>query len=156
MSAFNPLRQVLYVEDQPINVLLMEALFRQRPELRLMVATSCSEACALAPRIQPELLLLDLRLPDGNGHELLSHLRQQAGWCRLGAIAVTAEPGIDPRATNFDEVWHKPLDFPLARRRLDKWLPPPPSAEAARHAKVSRLARFSTMDSPPGLHSLPA
>jgi hypothetical protein len=86
---------------------------------------------------------------------LLRHLRQQAGWCRLGASAVTAEPDIDPHATNFDEVWRKPLDFPLARRRLDKWLPPP-SAEAARQAKRSRHARFSTMDSPAGLHSLPA
>jgi CheY-like chemotaxis protein len=134
MTASPPVRQVLYVEDQPVNVMLMEAVFEQRPDLRLVVATDCTEARALAPRIRPELLLLDLRLPDGNGHELLPQLRQRPGWSQLGAIAVTAEPEIEPHATGFDELWPKPLDLDLVRRRLDSWLP------RARHAHVDVAA----------------
>ena len=86
MPAPQPVRQVLYVEDQPVNVMLMQAVFEQRPELQLVVATTCAEARALAARIRPELLLLDLRLPDGNGHELLPQLRQRPGWSRLTAL----------------------------------------------------------------------
>jgi CheY-like chemotaxis protein len=115
--------QVLYVEDEPTNVFLMQALFRLRPHLDLVAAADGAEALAMAPSIRPALLLLDLRLPDCWGNELLPILRQRFHWRHVPAVAVTAEDGFDGASSGFIETWHKPLDLQFVMRRLDRWLP---------------------------------
>jgi CheY-like chemotaxis protein len=113
---------VLYVEDEPVNVMLMRVLFERRPHLRLEVAMSFQEAERLALLLQPVLLLLDLRLPDGHGAALLMRLRERPGWEALPAVAVTAETDFDPRGTGFLEVWRKPLNTSRLLDRLDELL----------------------------------
>jgi CheY-like chemotaxis protein len=122
MSA--PRRQVLYIEDEPLNAELMRALFDQRPHLELVVAVDGAQAFALAPTIQPVLLLVDLRLPDCLGSELLPLLRLRFGWRQVPAVAVTAEHGFGGGSGGFVEVWHKPMDLGHVLQRLDEWLPP--------------------------------
>src|SRR5689334_16673186 len=94
-------REVLYVEDHPTNVQLMRAIFKRRPQLKLVVAFDGGEALTLAARMEPALLLLDLRLPDCHGVQLLHELRQREGWDAIPAIAVTAEPGFRMQDTGF-------------------------------------------------------
>jgi CheY-like chemotaxis protein len=118
------LRSVLYVEDDPVNALLMLALFERRPDLRLQVAPTCAEALRCARARLPALLLLDLRLPDGHGGDLLGQLRALPGLRHVRAVAVTAEdlPGLNLR--DFDDFWPKPLPLPRVLEQLDHWLPP--------------------------------
>lgn len=117
------LRTVLYAEDNDINVLLMQALFQRRPDLRLQVATTCVEALGMAGLVYPALLLLDLQLPDGHGCNLLPQLRALPGLARVRAVAVTTEAL--PRHTRhgFDDLWNKPLQLSHVLARLDHWLP---------------------------------
>ena len=82
---------VLYVEDNAVNVLIMEALFERRPGLRLVVACTLAEALEQACDLYPVWLLLDLRLPDGDGRALLPMLRRIPGCETALAVAVTAE-----------------------------------------------------------------
>jgi CheY-like chemotaxis protein len=110
---------VLYVEDEPVNVLLMRLLFERRPQLRLEVATSGQQALTLSRQLRPVLLLLDLRLPDCFGVELLALLRREPGWQDLPAVAVTTEPGFEAAGSDFLEVWRKPMDLQRALARLD-------------------------------------
>ncbi|MEK8029433.1 response regulator [Ideonella sp. DXS29W] len=117
--------QVLYVEDEPTNALLMQALFRLRPHLDLVVASSGSEAAALAANIRPALLMLDMRLPDVWGSDLLPELRRRYHWRQVPAVAVTAERHFDGRRCGFVETWYKPLDLQRVLQRLDQWLPDP-------------------------------
>ncbi|MDQ2780733.1 MAG: response regulator, partial [Pseudomonadota bacterium] len=98
----------LYVEDEPINVMLMQALFERRPQWELVIATTGDEARRLPADLVPDLLMLDLRLPDCHGTELLPELRRRPGWHIPPAVAVTAEYGFQPDGTGFDEVWAKP------------------------------------------------
>jgi CheY-like chemotaxis protein len=121
---------VLYVEDHPVNVLLMQTVFELRPELDLRIAIDGASAMALAPSLQPALLLLDLRLPDCHGTELLERLRALPGWERVPAIAVTAEAEFMPTGTSFSDVWHKPLRVPTLLTRLDRVLAPRPRGDA--------------------------
>ena len=51
---------VLYVEDSPLNVIVMEAMFEQRRDLRLHVAEAGMPAWRLSAQLQPSLLLIDL------------------------------------------------------------------------------------------------
>ena len=113
---------VLYVEDHPVNVLLMQALFAKRPRATLAVATT-GEAGLQAARAQaPDLLLLDLRLPDCHGSELLQRLRQIPELAAVPAVAVTAEDTHALGPADFVEVWHKPMDLNAALWRLDRLL----------------------------------
>lgn len=110
---------VLYVEDYPANVVLMEALFLQRPWLALVVATTGEEALTLARGLNPVLLLLDLHLPDCHGSELLHGLRKLPGCEGPPAVAVTAEQHFQIEGTGFSELWTKPLDLLGTLARLD-------------------------------------
>jgi CheY-like chemotaxis protein len=113
---------VLYVEDEAVNVLLMRMLFERRPQLCLEVATTGQQALAMAKRLHPALLLLDLRLPDCFGAELLTLLRREPGWQELPAIAVTAETGFVAEGSGFLEVWRKPMNLAFATARIDQLL----------------------------------
>ena len=117
---------VLYVEDHPVNVLLMQSVFELRPELELVIAVDGASAMAMATAAtrNPSLLLLDLRLPDCHGTQLLEQLRTLPGWERVPAIAVTAEAEFMPAGTSFSDVWHKPLRLPTLLARLDRVLAP--------------------------------
>lgn len=114
-------RTVLYVEDHPVNVLLMQAMFTKRPELRLVVATSAEAGLRSAIEARPDLLLLDLQLPDGHGVELLQRMREVDHLRHVTAIAVTAEAVSDLSAQGFREIWHKPMDMHRTLLRLD-WM----------------------------------
>ena len=134
---------VLYVEDHPVNVLLMQTVFEMRPELELVVAVDGTSALEQAPDLQPALLLLDLRLPDCHGTELLERMRKLPGWETIPAIAVTAEAEFIPEGTSFCDVWHKPLRVPTLLARLDRVLRPAAksggvSPDAGRSGSVSR------------------
>lgn len=115
---------VLYVEDEPVNVLLMRMMFERRPHLRLEVATTGQQALRMAADLHPALLLLDLRLPDCHGLQLLPMLRRFPGWHDLPAVAVTAESQFDVAGTGFLETWRKPMDLRRALARLDDLLGP--------------------------------
>lgn len=112
-------RPVLYVEDHPINALLMAAIFERRPQLELVIAASGQEALQMAEGLQPALLLLDLGLPDCHGSQLLGRLRALPGCRTPAAIAVTADVTFDIAGSGFLELWTKPLHVEQVLARLD-------------------------------------
>ena len=122
---------VLYVEDSPLNVIVMEAMFEQRRDLRLHVAEAGMPAWRLSAQLQPSLLLIDLHLPDCHGSDLLKLLRMRRGWAQVPAIAVTADSDFDALGCGFQELWAKPLDVRKTRARLAELLPPPRGARPA-------------------------
>jgi CheY-like chemotaxis protein len=141
---------VLYVEDHPVNVLLMQTVFELRPELELVIAIDGASAMATTLHLKPSLLLLDLRLPDCHGTELLERMRQVAGWEEIPAIAVTAEAEFMPTGTSFCDVWHKPLRVPTLLTRLDRVIAPKPprrdppaSAAAGRNPSTFSRTTFA-------------
>jgi CheY-like chemotaxis protein len=119
MTLPQPRPTVLCVEDHPVNVILMQALFERRPSLRLVVATTGAQALEVARTLEPALLLLDLNLPDTHGSQLLVALRRLPGFARLSAVAVTADVTFDALGAGFDEVWTKPLDLMHVLDRID-------------------------------------
>lgn len=128
-----PTRTVLYVEDHPVNVLLMQALFAKRPELRLVVATDGEQGLRTAIEEKPELLLLDLNLPDCHGVDLLQRMREIEHLRHVPAVAVTAESMSDLTGQGFREIWHKPMDMRTTLVRLD-WILAQPDIERSQEA----------------------
>lgn len=119
---------VLYVEDNPVNAMLMEALLSQRPEVTLHVCVDGRDALQHVQHSTPSLLLIDMHLPDGTGIELLRRLRQVPSLGRVPAIVVSASAGPDAEAlardAGFDGYWTKPLDLAWTLNELDFYLAP--------------------------------
>jgi CheY-like chemotaxis protein len=141
---------VLYVEDQEINVLVMQALLALRPQIKLLVATTGEEGLRMAEEVQPDLLLLDLRLPDCHGTELLERMRDLEALSTVPAVAVTADVATDIEGTTFLELWPKPLHVPDTLSALDRLLnlgaeaPAVPEREEFAHTEDSAFARFDS------------
>jgi hypothetical protein len=113
---------VLYVEDNPVNVLVVEDLLALRPGVRFASAADGRGGVAAALRDRPDLVLVDIHLPDIDGHEVLRRLR--AGGYRGTCIALSANAMPDDvarsRAAGFDDYWTKPIDFDHALAKVDE------------------------------------
>lgn len=122
---------VLYVEDHPVNVVLMQALIDRLKGLELVVAQDGGEALRVAADLRPALILLDLRLPDCRGSELLPLLRQVPGCESAPAVAVTAEDDFNIQGTGFGELWTKPMNVSRVLQRLGALTAASPDTPAA-------------------------
>jgi CheY-like chemotaxis protein len=123
-----PRRCVLYVEDHPVNVVWMEAVFRHRPQYELVVATDGASGIDAAQRIKPDLLLLDIGLPDCQGTELLHRIRQIGKCSEVPAVAVTADHSFDIAGSTFCDRWNKPVGLQDMLVNLDRLLSEPDAA----------------------------
>lgn len=85
-----PLRSVLYIEDNPVNVILMEAMLARLPGVRVLSAPLPLEGLALAHSDRPDLILLDIQLPGIDGFEVLRRLRMNEATRAIPVIAVSA------------------------------------------------------------------
>jgi CheY-like chemotaxis protein len=83
-------RTVLYVEDVPSNFTLLENILALRSEVQLIAATHGQAAIDMARAEQPDLILLDLHLPDLPGVDVLRHLK---GDPATAAIPITVVSG---------------------------------------------------------------
>jgi len=110
-----PLRQLLYIEDNPVNALIIGELLDRRGDLKLHVAVDGGSGVAQARALQPDLILLDMQLPDFDGYEVLRRLRADADTAAIPCIALSANamPQDIERAlkAGVSDYWTKPLDF---------------------------------------------
>ena len=119
-------RHVLYVEDNPVNTMLMESIFERLPTSRLSSAETGADAETRTLADPPDLLLLDMQLPDTDGIALLARLRGFPGMREVPAVAVSADAlpeGIEAaRSAGFSDYWVKPLDLDRTLGQLMKLL----------------------------------
>jgi PAS domain S-box-containing protein len=88
--AGSPLRTVLYVEDNPANLTLVEQLLARRPDLCLISARNANLGIEMARASQPDVILMDINLPGLSGLEALEILRQHALTAHIPIVAVSA------------------------------------------------------------------
>ena len=85
-----PLRTLLYVEDNPANLELVEQIIARRPDLRLLSAADGNLGIEFARTYQPEVILMDINLPGISGIEALRILRADASTAHIPIIALSA------------------------------------------------------------------
>jgi len=86
-----PERTVLYIEDNFSNLQLIERLFARRPNLKLLAAMQAGLGLDLAVQHLPDMLLLDLNLPDMSGLEVLARLRTNPHTCEIPVVVISAD-----------------------------------------------------------------
>jgi PAS domain S-box-containing protein len=85
-----PLHTLLYVEDNPANLKLVEQLIARRPDMRLLTAVNGNLGIELARHLQPKVILMDINLPDISGFEALQILRGDAATMHIPVVALSA------------------------------------------------------------------
>jgi PAS domain S-box-containing protein len=83
--------RLLYVEDNPANVMLMRSIVARRPNVEFVVAGTAEDAVDMATSMPFDLVLLDLHLPDSPGEEVLRRLRTQASTATIPVVVLTAD-----------------------------------------------------------------
>lgn len=113
--------RVLYIDDDRVNTLLFTETCRLSGGIELETAASSAEALEIIAVWAPDLLVVDLHLPDISGYELLPALRLRGGQADLPAILCTADDAAmvaEPaREAGFDGCWTKPVEV---RQVLDE------------------------------------
>jgi hypothetical protein len=117
---------VLYVEDNPANVAVIEHALSLRPGVKLFVARDGASGLVMAAVCQPDLALLDLRLPDTDGIALIGELHAAAATRTVPCVAVSANASpadIEAvRRAGFVDFWPKPVQLDTLLAGIDHWL----------------------------------
>ncbi|WP_425267430.1 ATP-binding response regulator [Cupriavidus lacunae] len=89
-EAASSVHTLLYVEDNPANVKLVEQLIARRADVRLLTAVTGTLGVELARTSLPDLIVMDIHLPDINGIEALRRLRENPMTTHIPVIALSA------------------------------------------------------------------
>jgi len=89
-QAYGGPRRVLYIEDTVVNVKLIEAIVQRRPDVTLEAAPDGATGLRRASDDPPDLILLDLGLPDMPGREVLARLRAQEATRAVPVVVLSA------------------------------------------------------------------
>ena len=110
-------KTVLCIEDNLSNVRLIERIFARRPSVTLLVATLGSAGIAAALEHRPDLILLDLHLPDMTGDDVLRRLRSELATATTPIVIVSADATAGSprrlRALGATDFMTKPFDIQL-------------------------------------------
>jgi CheY-like chemotaxis protein len=83
--------KILYIEDNLSNLTLVEEMLAEQPEVELLSAMQGGLGIELARRHSPDLILLDLHLPDLPGHKVLARLRQDKLTRHIPVVVISAD-----------------------------------------------------------------
>jgi len=113
--------RILYVDDDRINSLLFVETCRFAGGVEVETAANAAEALEVVQHWAPDLLVIDLHLPDLDGYALLPALRSRLD-ARPPAYLCTADetPLVEApaRAAGFDGCWPKPVPLDMVRAVL--------------------------------------
>jgi len=117
---------LLYVEDHSSNLVLVEMLLKRYPNVKLISATSGGAGLLLAQQALPDLILLDLQLPDMPGEEVLRHLRASVALKATPVVILSADALAENiarlRSAGANDYLTKPLDVALFLSTLKRYL----------------------------------
>ena len=137
-----PLRTLLYIEDNPANLKLVDNLIARRTDLHLLTAMEGQRGIEIARTSRPDIILIDINLPGINGIEALRILRADPATAHIPVVALSAnamprdiEKGL---AAGFFRYLTKPIKVTEFMETLDMALQfaQTASADAAKKART--------------------
>jgi len=84
------LRTLLYVEDNPANLMLVQDLIARRPDIRLLSAADGDRGIEIARAARPDVILMDINLPGISGIQALKILRADPATAHIPVVALSA------------------------------------------------------------------
>jgi signal transduction histidine kinase/AmiR/NasT family two-component response regulator len=134
-------RTVLYVEDNPANLELVEQLIARRPDLRLLSASDAELGIEFARIYQPEVILMDINLPGISGITALKILRADPSTAHMPIIALSANAVPRDVKSALDAGFFNYLTKPI---KIDQFMDALDAALDLAEAATSRAAQPET------------
>ncbi len=116
---------ILYVEDNADNRTLVRRILLSE-DYGLLEATDAHNALKLLETTKPDLILMDINMPDMDGYTLTAKIRAMPGFERIPILALTANVMRGDKEKTLqagcDGYIQKPLDFDELLREIEKFL----------------------------------
>ena len=113
---------LLCVEDNKSNLALIEAIIKRHQSVQLLTSATIKQSKALLKERTPDIILLDLNLPDGHGTQILQYVRQQKTLRQTNVWILTADATEETKTKMMqlgaDAFFTKPLDVSLFNFKL--------------------------------------
>ncbi|MFN8376720.1 MAG: response regulator [Anaerolineae bacterium] len=115
--------KILYVEDNPLNIRLIKKMLKLM-EVDMIEADNGQQGLALANSSEPDLILLDMHLPDIDGLELAARIKDSQKLAHIPLVALTADTGNAEacRAAGCDGYLNKPVSSAYLLRTVMQFL----------------------------------
>jgi two-component system cell cycle response regulator DivK len=125
MSPVDNKGTVLYVEDNPDNRMLVRRILLSE-DYSLLEATDARDALELLKTKKPDLILMDINMPDMDGYTLTTKIKTTPGFERVPILALTANVMRGDKEKTLeagcDGYIQKPIDFDELLREIEKFL----------------------------------
>ena len=122
---------ILYVEDNPDNRLLVKRILLSE-DYALLEATGAMEALDVLKTTRPDLILMDINMPDMDGYTLTAKIKSLPGFERVPILALTANVMRGDKEKTLeagcDGYIQKPLDIEQLTREIEKFISRRPNA----------------------------
>ncbi|WP_269539384.1 PAS domain-containing sensor histidine kinase [Cerasicoccus fimbriatus] len=120
-----PATKILVVDDVRENIDLVEAVFEQIDAVQIITANNGNEGLAMAKQHHPDMILLDISMPDIDGTEVCQQLRELEAFQSTPIVAITAslqKSNSDLSPFGFSECLFKPIPPQLLINTCHRWL----------------------------------
>lgn len=125
MTSFNEKATILYVEDNPDNRVLVRRILLSE-DYGLLEAQNAAQALEMLKDAHPDLILMDINMPDMDGYTLTSRIKTMPGFERVPIIALTANVMRGDKEKTLeagcDGYIQKPLDIDQLLREVERFL----------------------------------
>ncbi len=116
---------ILYIEDNPANLKLVESLLKKHDSYILLSSITAEEGFYQAREQQPDLILMDIDLPGMDGYDALEALQACKETAHIPVVAVSAHVMVDhikkSEQTTFKEYLTKPIDLNNLLRVIEQY-----------------------------------
>jgi two-component system KDP operon response regulator KdpE len=114
-------RRVLVCDDEPITRMLVKLLLEKEHYVVLEASTG-RQGVDIAKRERPDVMLIDLNMPEMDGYEAIAHIRGELSLTSMPIVVLTSEegPGVERRVLDLgaDDYILKPFDAPVLLSRV--------------------------------------
>jgi CheY-like chemotaxis protein len=120
-------KRLLYIEDNPVNAITVQELVQNHTRLDIVIEENGTNGVERARQMLPDLILIDMQLPDFDGLEVLRRLKSNPLTASLTCIALSANAVpqyiAEALAAGFDDYWTKPIEFDEFLLSLERLFP---------------------------------
>jgi CheY-like chemotaxis protein len=116
---------ILHVEDDPLGAELVRRILKRRPAIEVVSASTGAAALSLVTEHDVQLVLLDMRLPDASGVEILERLRADPTTVNLPVVVLSGDTSSSAAlAAGASDYLVKPCDMAQLLAMVDRYVPP--------------------------------
>ena len=120
------MKRILVIDDSEANLLLINSIFEDDPEIEITSESNSSRAISTVKKKNPDLILLDLMMPNIDGFQILDEIKKDSSIDKIPIMIVSAR--LDQEAKRMAKHYavsdyiEKPLDLNLIEKKIYQML----------------------------------